>query len=348
MRILRSQILIAIVLVASGVLVGVYATNWYAHYQESLDAQHAVTHQDGRPKLIPAPNDWVTATKADISKDFTAPVPLNLPPPLPLSNVDSLPAISQAPPPIQEGPIVPVVNLQPPLPAITTTPEKAIRYLKGHDAVLDYTLSNVGPSGIGATQVWLTKDDGKTWSPFAENKSPDQGGRKISHESITLRDIKDEPFPDGAYGFTLVVKSRAGAGRTPKEGDAPQLRVVIDTKPPEVQLYKPMADPQNPRHVLIKWFAKDENLADKPVHLEYAEQANGPWSPLKLELENKAHASEAGVTGDYSFVSDLKTAVYLRIRVRDKAGNEGIAATKEAVWLDFTEPDGILTDIRAK
>ena len=53
------------------------------------------------------------------------------------------------------------------------------------------------------------------------------------------------------------------------------------------------------------------------------------------------------MTGDYSWKVPASTPiqVYLRVRVRDKAGNEGIAATPTPQFVDLVEPEGALIGI---
>ena len=203
-----------------------------------------------------------------------------------------------------------------------------------HQVMLQYELKRVGPSGIGGLQIWLTKDEGQTWEAYAEVPGKDvetdsQLGRK--ERPFDFGDDK-APFPDGVYGLILVVKNRAGVGRTPKAGDMPEIRVEIDTKAPIAQLYKPMPDPQRPDHVLLKWFADDKNLTDRPITLEYAEKQDGPWLPIQNDLENRGRSANKQISGDFSWKvpANFPVQVYLRLRVRDKAGNESVAVSSLA------------------
>src|SRR5439155_1242790 len=52
------------------------------------------------------------------------------------------------------------------------------------------------------------------------------------------------PADGKIYGFHLVVKSRAGLGKSPpRPGDAPQVRIEVDTLQPEAELYAPQPEP---------------------------------------------------------------------------------------------------------
>jgi hypothetical protein len=231
-------------------------------------------------------------------------------------------------------------------------------YVNDHHVTLEYELKRVGPSGVGGIEIWLTKNDGASWEPYA--KANDAGGEDVvgrQKRTFEFLDKNDRPFADGIFGLTLVVKNRAGLSREPRPGDVPEMRIEIDSQKPLAILYQPSADPQNPENVLLKWTARDKNLAPAPIQLEYAEKPEGPWRPIKLDLENKGRYAGSSVTinngvaavkevitGDYSWKvpSPFPVQVYLRIRVRDKAGNEQIAATRDAQFVDLVVPTGAL------
>jgi hypothetical protein len=233
-----------------------------------------------------------------------------------------------------------------------------IKHVNEHQIMLEYELKRVGPSGIGGIEVWLTKDDGLTWEPFAVDPDVQSGTvTRRQQRKFDMRDAGDRPFPDGIYGLSLVVKSRAGIGRKPRPGDVPEIRIEIDTKLPDAQLFMPVADPQNPDQILLKWNAFDKNLADRPINLEYAERLDGEWLPIQLNMENTGrYATErvgreqfvkGSVTGDYSWKVPPNTPlqVYLRMRVRDRAGNERIIVTERPQFVDLTEPEGHITGV---
>jgi hypothetical protein len=245
------------------------------------------------------------------------------------------------PPPITPDPGLAPKNGRKPLPMV--------QYVNQHLVKLQYEIKRHGPSGIGGVEIWLTKDDGHSWEPYAKvNES------EVSHEATPGRQERDFEFvdergrfPDGVYGLNLVVKNRAGLGRIPKSGDAPEIRIEIDTEKPFVQLLEPMADPQNPGHLLLKWHAADRNLTATPINLEYADKLDGLWQPIKLDLPNAGRSSSPKATGDFSWKVPAGTPVqvYLRVRVRDKAGNEGIAATPTPQFVDLVEPEGSLLGV---
>jgi hypothetical protein len=204
------------------------------------------------------------------------------------------------------------------------------------DVVLQYKLNKVGPSGIGSVELYLTDNDGHTWQRYAEDTAVSQ----LTAGGIYQRTI-DLPDSDGVYGFRIVIKSRAGRGRpAPVAGEAPEMRIEVDTTKPEALLLEPRPDPKKRDALIIQWRVKDRNLDDHPITLEYADQPDGKWETIV--------ANHPDTPSGYSWqVPQGKVSVYLRLRVRDKAGNEAVAVTSEPQLVDLSEPEGQLIDVTA-
>jgi hypothetical protein len=200
------------------------------------------------------------------------------------------------------------------------------------DVVLNYKLDKVGPSGIGSVELWLTENDGQSWQRWAEYPEvKDLSGGVKYRGSVTLP-------REGIYGFRMVVKSKAGRGQpAPRPGEAPELRIELDTTPPDVVLLEPRPDPEHKDALLLQWKVRDRNLDAMPITLEYADQRTGPWQSI---VSNTYDTPEG-----YSWkVPQGKVSVYLRLRVRDRAGNEGLAVTEKAQLVDLSEPEGHLIE----
>ncbi|HEV3083335.1 MAG TPA: hypothetical protein VGY66_26355 [Gemmataceae bacterium] len=238
-------------------------------------------------------------------------------------------ARSDAPRPPVASPAAPAAS--PGEPAHSALPFPKL--VNNPEVVLDYQLDKVGPSGIGSVELWLTPDDGQTWQRFAE----DPDAKALTSGSKYQRTV--ELPGEGIYGFRLVVKSKAGRGRpAPVSGNMPDLRVEVDTTPPEAVLLEPRPDPKRRDALILQWKAKDRNLDDRPITLEYADQLDGKWEKIATDLANMPEG--------YSWqVPPGKVSVYLRLRVRDRAGNEGIAVTSEPQLVDLSEPEGHLLDV---
>jgi hypothetical protein len=211
-----------------------------------------------------------------------------------------------------------------------------LHYVNQPEVTLEYELSRIGPSGIGSVDLWWTQNDGQTWELYAVDekiRGATAGGRH--QRTVEL------PPGDAVYGFILVVKSRAGLGRTPpRAGDLPEIRVEVDTKPPAARLFEPVPDPNEDGHLLFMWEVEDKNLTKTPVCLEWAEQRDGPWQPIGLDLPS------APSKYSWKLPEKMPVQVYLRLRVRDLAGNESVAVSTPQL-VDLSEPEGHLINVSA-
>ena len=317
-----------------------------------------------KPLVVPPPVA-IDAGSADKNM-FVKPFNFGTPPPVTKESPgEKVVADSSLPPPPKVAPRdagpAPFGGVQPPAkdmsfdakPIASAVPARKalppIQYVNQHQVMLEYQLKRVGPSGIGGIEVWITKDDGETWDPYAADEDVQTSTvNRTQQRKFDLRDATDRPFADGIYGLSLVVKNRAGLGKKPRPGDAPEIRVEMDTQSPDAQLYMPVPDPQFPEQVLLKWSARDKNLAERPIHLEYAVRPDGEWLPIKVDLENTGRYLNERVTGDFSWKVPANTPiqVYLRMRVRDKAGNERVLVTPQPQFIDLTEPEGALIGVQ--
>jgi hypothetical protein len=191
---------------------------------------------------------------------------------------------------------------------------------------LDYRVDRVGPSGVGAVDLYLTEDEGRTWRRYKEEQDA---------QPPMVVDLPGE----GVFGLKLVVTSKAGlCRRPPQDGDLPEMRVEVDMTPPVVKLFRP--EPHNQRRdaIVLTWQASDErNLATSPITLQWAERPDGPWQTIASDLTN---------SGRYIWtVGRIPARVYLRVVARDMAGNIGFDETAEPVTVDLTEPEATIIRI---
>jgi hypothetical protein len=207
-----------------------------------------------------------------------------------------------------------------------TLPE--LQLVNSREIIVEYEVRKIGPSGLGSVEVWITKDGGAHWSAFAKD---DQAGLTTSPEkyrrTLTLPG-------DGVYGLRLVVKSKAGIGRpAPRPGDLPEMIVEVDTQAPIGKLFDVVPDPQQQNTVLLRWSANDKNLAATPITLEWAEQVTGPWNTIAANVRHTEHYA-------WRLPPSLPSYVYLRMTIRDNAGNQAIAVTDKPQLVDMSEPEG--------
>jgi hypothetical protein len=271
----------------------------------------------------------------------------DLPPPVPPpSSVAPPPAPPSAP--VGGAPISQPINQTPPDRAMTSNaapvPPPAptrgqlppLKIVNTKQTKLGFEVARFGPSGLSTVDVYVSEDEGATWtkapgdplpslplSPEVNNQSPVKG-------TVTVQ----LPSEGKVYGFYLVVKSRAGLGKPPPApGAAPHVRLECDTTQPSAELYQPEADPARGASLVLKWKAEDRNLAQNPISIEWSAGANGPWEFIgDAQLPN---------TGRFTWQvrPNIPPKVYLRLTVRDTAGNVAIAATPEPVLIDLTVPE---------
>jgi hypothetical protein len=72
----------------------------------------------------------------------------------------------------------------------------------------------------------------------------------------------------------------------------------------------------------ITWQAENAGLSARPITLAFSETYGGPWTLIAGGLEN---------TGRYTWVPDnrISSRIFLRMEIRDDAGNIGICDSPE-------------------
>ena len=192
---------------------------------------------------------------------------------------------------------------------------------------LEYDIDSVGPSGIARVELWGTRDGGKTWRSFAVN---------YNKRSPLLVSVDEE----GVYGFRVVVTNGSGLGGIPpKSGDVPDLWIGVDlTKPTARIVSAQQGVDAEAGQLIISYRADDKMLAARPVSLSFAETHGGPWIPIASGLEN---------TGRYAWPVDSRTPsqFFLRLEVRDEAGNVGVHETADPVTIDQARPTIRVRDV---
>jgi hypothetical protein len=185
-------------------------------------------------------------------------------------------------------------------------------------ASLDYRIDQVGPSGVGKVEVWITSDQGAAWKRHCEDTD--------------LRSPAEFDLPgDGLFGVRVVVTNGNGfGGRPPVPGDQPQMWIEVDTVPPTVQL-KEVQPSTNGSTIDLRWTANDKNLASDPISLYFSTRREGPWQPMARGLKNDG-------TYRWSFPRDMGAQFFVRLEASDMAGNVARCEPTNAIILDMTEP----------
>ena len=212
-----------------------------------------------------------------------------------------------------------------------------LQIVNSSKVTLQYEVNKFGPSGVGSVELYVTRDDGQKWERYGEGQNLDIPVPADSHgpSNSVQRSLTVTLPGEGIYGFYLVVKSGAGLGKpAPKDGvSLPQMRIEVDETAPQANLYAPVPDPQQKDCLILTWTATDRNLAEKPITLQWAERAGGPWETIG--------AAELPNTGKFTWklTSQVPPRVYLRLVVRDTAGNIAEAVTPQPILVDLSEPE---------
>jgi len=214
-------------------------------------------------------------------------------------------------------------------------PLPRLEYVNTNRLTLEYEVDKYGASGVGGVELYVTRDDGATWQRLKEETLNLPAPATAGGVSAPMpRSITADLPGEGRYGFYLVVRSGVGLGKQPpRNGETPQMRVEVDTTQPVGRLFGLQPAPGHRDALIIRWEARDANLTETPITLEWAEHKNGRWEVIGGgPLPN---------TGQYTWKipANVPPRVYMRMTIRDLAGNAGVAESAEPVTIDLNEPE---------
>jgi hypothetical protein len=193
---------------------------------------------------------------------------------------------------------------------------------------LEYDLDQTQPVGVAGVELWYTDSGGRDWIPYGEDED---------RTSPMLVELDRE----GTYGFRLVLKSADGlTGRPPRGGDPADLWVHADWTPPTARLTSARyGTGEQLGKLLITWEASDRHLAQRAISLFYGRDPNGPWTSIASGLSH---------TGQYAWQVDDRVPrdFYLRLEVRDRAGNVTVDQLGEPISSDGLAPQGRIRSLR--
>jgi hypothetical protein len=192
---------------------------------------------------------------------------------------------------------------------------------------MKYNVAGVGPSGVGSVELWMTKDNGATWSKAGTD--PD------------LESPIDVNLPgDGKYGLTVVVKNKAGSGqRPPVAGEQPQIRVDVDTEAPLATLKHVVADPTSPRDSMnLAWETQDDHPAERAVDIYFSPDPGRGWYKIAGGLPPSG-------THTWKVPHGVPYQVYFMLMARDQAQNVEKIFSQQPKVIDLSNPEGKIDDI---
>lgn len=217
------------------------------------------------------------------------------------------------------SPTVPVTNGS--SPAMQPVPQPQSSHQFARNCVFDiaYQVEDVGPSGVGAVELFVTENNGQQWFRY---------GKDLDLQSPVQVDTRGE----GTFGFAIRVYNGLGFGDPPPQpGEVPSIVVTVDSTPPTVRLGQPRIVSVGTGQIQLTWKVSEKNPAATPVRLEYATNPSGPWTPLFDWQQDQAGYQMPIQPG-------LAGGIYFRVLARDAAGNVATAQTTEPVIVDQTRP----------
>ena len=152
----------------------------------------------------------------------------------------------------------------------------------------------------------VSTDNGATWA-IAGRVEPKQS-------SFTFRAPRD-----GEYWFVIRTVDRQGHLK-PENGRTPELRVVVDTLPPRLDLQVSRNAAGN---IVAHWLAVDPLLKADTLKIEYQVAGDAIWHPVQFDLPHD-DPSRSTATGDVAWRPAGMGKTVVRAEIRDRAGNTAV------------------------
>jgi hypothetical protein len=257
-----------------------------------------------------------------VSPTFDAP---KLPPPATGPTLGSEPTlpVASAPLPSNSVPTMPSrTDVEPP-------PGVKPRMVNSRRFELEYDIESAGNAGISQVELWTTRDGGKSWT--LSGTDPDG----VSPYAVNVPD-------EGIYGFRMVIETTSGL-RTPSPlpGDLPDVWIGVDvTKPTAKFVGIQQGTGEQVGELEIRWQVADAQLSSRPVGISFSEKSEGPWTTIATGLPAELD--------HYAWRLDAKTPekFFLKLDVRDIAGNVTSLVTPQPVTIERVRPQGRIRSVR--
>ncbi|MHC4202164.1 MAG: hypothetical protein ACYSU0_19405, partial [Planctomycetota bacterium] len=205
-------------------------------------------------------------------------------------------------------------------------PEEQVRYSDKRSFEVGYDEQK----GVGRARLWASESGGAEWRPHGYYAP----GRSV---------VRVDTERDGSYGFYVVLEDLAGnKSPEPEPGTSPQVTIVVDTKPPHLEILSPRVGFYGPaRGAELKWRLSDEYAADDCVSIEMSPDGGKSWGVI---------AKSRAAVGSYTWTppvpkkpdagkgdpnkAERPGPVRFRLSGRDLAGNEARVESKELAYDD--------------
>lgn len=152
---------------------------------------------------------------------------------------------------------------------------------------------------------------------YAANRGTFQKGPKLPFNGLNEFNGKKgflfEAPRDGDYEFTVQFIYSDGSVAPNENQLAPQIRAVIDTIPPRVQIGAVGNG--------VEWLASDDNLDPSGITLECKWPTSANWTAINDKKQDPAFKA----SDSYAWKMKPGQSLEVRVKARDRAGNEGIS-----------------------
>ncbi len=177
-------------------------------------------------------------------------------------------------------------------------------------------------------ELWATRDGGVTWQ---------QSG--VDTDGVSPIDVSVPS--SGLYGFRLeVATTGASSDLSPLSGTPPQVWVVVDDEPPEIEVHVSVKDSSRQDETIsIEYTCSDQFIAPQTARILFSPNANGPWSTIASGIEPR---------GVYQWSPD-RTAparAFICVEVEDIVGNVSKKITDGPVKISGNRLIGHLRGLR--
>ena len=291
------------------------------------------------PEPVPMPKPTPIPEPVPMPKPEPMPEPVPMPKPTPMP--EPVPMPKPQPPPLP--PVLPQPEPQPQIPELPPTrpappkppaepnqsqqdfadEEPKLHYVNNKMFSLDYSVEDVGPSGVASVDLFVTENGGRQWFRYGSDTD-----RKSPFQIDTMG--------EGTFGFSLRIKNGVGvADIPPQPGESPEILITVDQTPPSIEMAQPTVRKGANGVVQFNWRIREINPATESVRLEIAAATGGAWSNV-FDWQ----ADRGGFEMPLS--EGLPPAVHFRLTARDAAGNLTSAQTVRPVVVDLHKPSGRL------
>lgn len=138
----------------------------------------------------------------------------------------------------------------------------------------------------------------------------------------------------------MIVGRNGLATPAPHTGDLADIWVGVDTTRPTARISSAIyGEGGHAGELDIRWEVMDESIGDHAITLLFSEQPAGPWTTIAAGLPN---------TKQYYWSVDPNTPrqIYLRLEVRDEAGNATEHQLVEPISTTGLVPKAFIRSVR--